>query len=378
VYPTDSEWTGFYYDGRTARREAVTVTIGAGGLDIRRSDGSTIHWPFDGVRQTQGAFAGEQLRIEFGTDPVEALLVDRHGLPDAIRLVAPVAFARFQPRRNTAKVVGWSIAALGVFAGSYAWGAPLLADWMTPKVPVAWEASLGRAVVDRLAPRDRVCRDSAALADLRLMVDRLRAALPSSPYEFRVFVVRDSAVNAFAAPGGFVVVNSGLLAATKTPEQLAGVLAHEIQHVVHRHSTRAIIREAPLRLALSALSGGSGLEIAVGVAGTLGALRYRRADEAEADRDGIRLLEAGRVDPSGMVAFMRTLESGREDAPRLVSYLSSHPHTADRVAALEAITARTRVESTPLLDAAAWKRVQMMCADERTTARPRAQPGRSN
>jgi predicted Zn-dependent protease len=365
-----SEWTGFYYDGRTAQREPVTVTIGVGGLHLRRPDGPVIHWPFDGLRQTQGAFAGERLRIEFGTDPVQALLIDQEGLAEAVHEIAPGAMLSFQPRRHTAKVVGWSLGALGLAAASYFWGAPILADWMAPKVPVAWEVSLGQTVVERLAPANRLCRDSAALADLRLVVDRLLGAVPSSPYAFRVFVVRDSAVNAFAAPGGFVVINGGLLAAAKTPEQLAGVLAHEIQHVIHRHSTRAVIRETPLRLALSTLSGGTGIETAAAVVGTLGVLRYRRADEAEADRDGIRLLVAAHVDPAGMVAFMRTLETRHEDAPRLVSYLSSHPHTADRVAALEAIAPRVGAESEPLLDSAAWRRLQTVCAEPPRTAKP--------
>jgi beta-barrel assembly-enhancing protease len=357
-----SEWTGFYYDGRTARREPVTVTVEADGLHIRGEDGSELHWPFAGLRQTQGAFAGERLRIEFGTDPVESLLVDQDGLPQAVHEIAPTAMPRFRPRRNTAKIVGWSLCAIGLGATAYVWGAPIMADAIAPKVPVAWEEGLGRTVAARLAPTARRCGDSTALADLRVVVDRLLGAAPKSPYEFRVFVVRDTTVNAFAAPGGFVVVHSGLLAATKTPEELAGVLAHEIQHVVHRHSTRAVIREAPLRLALSALSGGGGMETAASIAGTLGVLRYRRADEAEADRDGLRLLEAAHVDPAGMVAFMRTLETRHGGGARLVSYLSSHPRTADRVAALEGAATRGRAKSRPVLDGAAWDRVRAMCA----------------
>ena len=186
-------------------------------------------------------------------------------------------------------------------------------------------------------------------------------ALPARPYDFRLFVVRDSQVNAFAAPGGFVVVNSGLVAVPATPEQFAGVLAHEIQHVVHRHSTRAVIREAPLRLALSALSDGSGVETAAEVLGTLGALRYQRDDETEADREGMRLLEAARVDPGEMVAFMRTLETNRGGGPRMVSYLSSHPPTADRIAALEGMVPRGGVASSPLMDPRAWQRVRASC-----------------
>jgi beta-barrel assembly-enhancing protease len=181
--------------------------------------------------------------------------------------------------------------------------------------------------------------------------------------------VRDSAVNAFATPGGFIIVNSGLIEATKTPEELAGVLAHEVQHVVHRHTTRAIIREAPLRIALSALAGGgSEIGTAANVVGTLGVLRYRRGDEAEADRDGLRLLEAARVDPAGMVSFMRALEARHEDAPRFIGYLSTHPHAADRVNALEALAAAGRGQWRPVLDAKGWRRVREVCHSSAATS----------
>lgn len=355
------EWTGFYYDGRTARREPVTATVARDGVHLRRSDGSTIHWPFEGLRQTQGSFATERLRIEFGTDPVEALVVHQDGLPEAIGELAPGGIRRLAPRRHTAKIVGWSLAALALAGATYAAGAPILADWLAPKVPVEWEVGLGRSVVDGLAAPARRCGDSSGLASVRRIMDRLSAALPAASYDFHVFVVRDSQVNAFAAPGGFIVVNSGLLTAATTPEQLAGILAHEIQHVVHRHSTRALIREAPLRLALSALSGGSGIETAASALGTLGALSHRRGDEAEADRDGMQLLAAAHVDPREMVAFLRTLDAEHADAPKLVSYLSSHPHTADRITTLEGMISPVSPR-TPLLDPVAWAHLRSMCS----------------
>jgi predicted Zn-dependent protease len=319
-----------------------------------------LHWSFEGLRQTQGAFGNEQLRLERGVDPVEALLVEQDGLAEAIRAAAPGAIQRVRPRQSTVKVVGVSLAAL-LFGGTlYVWGAPIMTDWMAPKVPVAWEVSLGESVARRLAPLHRLCGDSVGHADLRRVVDRLLTTVPSTPYTFRVSVVRDSAVNAFAAPGGFIVLHSGLLSSAETPEQLAGVLAHELQHVLHRHSTRAVIREAPLRLALATVSGG-GMETAATVVGTIGVLSYRRADEAQADRDGMRMLEAAQVEPSGMVDFMRTLDKGDTPPPRFVSYLSSHPHTRDRVAILSAMAAAMRVEPRPVLDSVAWKRVRTMC-----------------
>jgi predicted Zn-dependent protease len=300
------------------------------------------------------------MRIEFGGDPVEVLLVDQPAFEE-IRKASGTAKRVFRRRWKTEQIVAWSAGALTIALGLCVWGASRLAGWMATRVPPAWEVAMGQGVADRLVRDERVCGDATSAAELRTVLDRLVAAGPPAPYAFRVMVVRDTGVNAFAAPGGFVVVNSGLLEAARTPDELAGVLAHEIQHVTLRHSTRAILREVPMRLALASLSGGTGIESAAGAVASLGSLRYLRADEAEADREGMRLLIAARVDASGMVSFMRTLEAKHEDVPRFARYLSSHPRTADRIAELEALAKESRYEPQPLLDSAAWGRLRGMC-----------------
>lgn len=357
------EWTGSYYDGRTARREPVTITIERRGLDLRLPDGSVMYWPFEALRQTQGALGHERLRIEFGTDPVEALLVNEEGLADAIHLVAPHAMRTLRPKSRAPRIVAGSVAALATVAALYVWGMPVLTNWVTPRVPVAWERSLGATVVGQLAPAAARCVEPAGHAQLRRIVERLVGAGARSPYDHTLLVLRDTVVNAFAAPGGFIVVNSGLLAAARSPEELAGVLAHEVQHVELRHSTRALIRAAPLRLAVAALSGG-GLEGAGTIAATLGMLRFSRAAEEEADRAAMRMLDQANVDPTAIIAFLRELESQHRDGPRLASYLSSHPRTADRIATLEALAARSRPVTRPLLDSASWREVRGMCDAE--------------
>ena len=98
------------------------------------------------------------------------------------------------------------------------------------------------------------------------------------------------------------------------------------------------------------------------IAGSLGALRYQRSDESEADREGLRLLRAAGIDPSGMITFMRALERESKAAPALVSYLSSHPPTAERVVALEAQGVDMEAQARPLVDADAWERARRICA----------------
>jgi predicted Zn-dependent protease len=258
-------------------------------------------------------------------------------------------------------VLSWSAAALVVVAGLYIWGGPAAATWVANRLPPSWDISMGRSFARHLSRTDRVCADADSVPELASVVDRLVGAGGRTPYEFHVYILRDTIVNAFAVPGGFLFLNAGLIDAARTPEELAGVLAHEIQHVRLRHSTRAILRELPLRVALASISG-AGIESGATTMVSLGALSYRRADEAEADREGMRLLHTASVDASGMISFMRTLDDENGGPPEFARYLSSHPRTADRVAELEALAAQPPNAARPLLDAEAWQRLRALCA----------------
>jgi predicted Zn-dependent protease len=357
------EWTGFYFDGRSAQRQPVSLVVSAQGLRILRADGQTVVWPFDSMRQTQGRHEREHLRIEHGTEPAESISVTEAGLAEAIRAAAPLASRTLRERTSTRRVLTWSFTGLAVFVLLYFWGAPAAADWAAARMPESWETELGRGVGARMTAQMNVCTDSAVTEPLQGVLNRLLdAAQPNQQYDFRLTVLRDTTINAFAAPGGFLAVNQGLLAAATTPEEFAGVLAHEVAHVTQRHTTRTLLRDIPIRFAISAVAGGSGMETATVVAGSIGMLRYRRDFEADADREGVRLLHAAQIDAAGVVSFMRTLEKEDRSEPRLANYLSSHPRTIDRIAQLEALNRAGKYETRQLLDAETWARVRAGCA----------------
>ena len=358
-----SRWSGALYDGQTADRKPVDVSISGDGIVLTGPDGVASLWPIRAVRQTQGALSREHVRLEYGggADPTQTLHVSDQTFGDALNIVFPTENPTLRSRRRNTRVV---VGAVGAFVGAillYLFGANAAADWAARRIPISWEASLGAGVAARYSAADRQCTDSLSVAAVKSILDRLVAASPVQTYPFRLSVARDSAINAFAAPGGFVIVNTGLLAAAKSPEEVAGVLAHEVEHVMLRHSTRAILREAPMRIAISAVFGSGGGEALASSAGSIGALSYRRSDEAEADREGMRLLQTAHIDARGMVSFMRGLETSGPHISRVVSYLTDHPYTADRVAALEAMARGQRGPYQPLIDSASWSRVRRMC-----------------
>src|SRR5438270_501081 len=108
--------------------------------------------------------------------------------------------------------------------------------------PVQWEAQLGQDVMEEVTRRTERCGDPQLATALEEIVATLTTAWTPSLYTFRVTVLDVPAINALAAPGGYIAVYRGLLEKTEAPEELAGVLAHEMQHVLHRDATRALIR----------------------------------------------------------------------------------------------------------------------------------------
>lgn len=373
------EWAAHYLDGQAAIRYPATVRLMREGLEVTTASGWVRLWPYRDIRQTQGFYEGEEVRLERGGELAEAVIVSDPAFLHSLHEAAPQPSGFHDPAgrgRRVRLTVLAGIAVIGITAALYLWGVPLIAALAAPRVPLAWEESLGRAVTDHLAPADRMCANPSGQRALDTIVARLTAAAPPSPYTFRARVVNAPDVNALAAPGGYIVVFRGLLERARTPDELAGVLAHEIEHVLHRHTTRAVIQHASTGLLLAALTGDMTGPLAYGLesARVLSQLQYSRRAEEEADRDGMKLLLAARVAPDGMIGFFDELAKGERLVRR---YLSTHPSPSDRIAALRALAARAPGPPTPVLTDQQWQDLKAICtaAPPRRPARPDPRAG---
>src|SRR2546422_7859462 len=364
-----SAFTGHYLDGRSAARRQASIRLTPTGLEITLEGGASLWWPLREVRQTQGFYAGEQIRLERAGPLPETLLVDDPGFLGSLHAAAPALGRRFHdPRRRRARVLFTIVAAVtAVAAGTvlYVWGIPAAAGLLAARVPVSWEERLGQAAVNQLTASRRRCVDPEREAAIGAIVKRLLDPVPRVPYTFRVTVLDDRTVNAFAVPGGQVVLLRGLVERLRTPEELAGVLAHELQHVIQRHATRLLLQHASTGLVLVAVSGDITGAMAYGIesARVLGTLRYSRHLESEADVEGLRMLLAADVDPRGMIAFFETMRAAERGASATFRYLASHPLAAERVEALKQLAGSHTKEFRPLLPGRDWTDVRRVCGD---------------
>ena len=170
-----------------------------------------------------------------------------------------------------------------------------------------------------------------------------------SRYHYEWYLKDDDSVNAFAVPGGRVIVHSGLIAQAASAEELAGVLAHEVQHVELRHSLRQIIHTAGwaavLTVALGDVSAMTGIFVH-----QLGNLQYSRTLESEADVAGLHALARAGIPLAGMRDFFARMQSKEKKAGGSIdiALLSSHPATGERLSEIERIAAQTPCTCAPL------------------------------
>ncbi len=241
---------------------------------------------------------------------------------------------------------------------------PNLPDFGSPADSVlnkSQEAQLGRSVMAQLRSAGVVMDDPQVTEYIKTLGARLAGHANDGDQSFEFFMVDDDAINAFALPGGYIGVNSGLLLASESESEVAGVLAHEVAHVTQRHIARSIYDSqrnsilsmaamiaAVLLGAATDVSGDAmqGIITASQAATIQRQINFTRSNEHEADRVGMGTLSSAGFDPTGMATFFEKL--GRRyglASQRMPAILQTHPVTSERIA-----EARERARQLPVVE----------------------------
>jgi beta-barrel assembly-enhancing protease len=209
------------------------------------------------------------------------------------------------------------------------------------------EKKLGRKIFLEMEAKAAVVRDLSVQAFLDKMGRSLVGQIGATPYEFTFCPIQAPEPNAFALPGGYIFVTTGLLVLAESEQEIAGVLSHEIAHVVQRHVVQMIERSKAINLAtlaailVGALAGGGGPSsqatgaLAMGLAGA-SMLKYTREMEADADQNSLRYVIKAGYDPKGLITFLTKIQKLTLSVmPSVPVYLLTHPETESRISLLE-------------------------------------------
>ncbi|MBD5803681.1 TPR repeat-containing protein YfgC precursor [Azoarcus sp. Aa7] len=240
-------------------------------------------------------------------------------------------------------------------------GLPDLGDVGASELSPLAERKLGESIMREIRWREASYLDDPEVEDyINRMGRRLVAASSAPQLEFEFFVVRDGTLNAFAMPGGFIGVHTGLIVTAESESELASVLGHEVAHVTQRHiaqmfgkqSQTSMVMLASMLVAVLAARGDSQISQAAIAAGQAGALQaqlgYTRDFEREADRLGLQSLEGAGFDVRGMPSFFERLQrSSRFYENNAPSYLRTHPLTQERISDMGNRVAQLRYRQVP-------------------------------
>lgn len=358
-----------YADGRAAVFADVEIELLPEKIVIRRADG-VIEWPYTALRRADDKNGIIVLRRLLDTGE---RLVLGDWYKDELKAVAPQLMRGraqgIEGRVTVAALVtlAWSL------AGGFLVGIPYAADPLSRVMPEKYRTQIADISWSQVNQITVQCRDSDEAAEILndLAYRMMEASNVPQRDDIWITIVDATFPNAFALPDNSIVVTDEIIGMAQHPDELTGVLAHEIAHIEHNHIMKNVIRQIGAGIFFDVVFGGAGAGQAIAIASVqLAGLRYNRGDEADADSRGMDYLDAAGISTGGIASMFTRLqeyekEAGLSDIPTM---LSSHPASRERAAAAQA---RARQGLSPSLTDREWRIVQQACggADDIPAAR---------
>ncbi len=342
-----AEW----YDGTNALRHSGVLRWD--GADRLTLDASGVETQFDVAD------------LQFAENRPDQIVYRRETVPD-FRLILPSELppglaARLPAESNYGAWIdrlglGRSVAAFAVVSAAAVALFLTAPDWLGPRIPASWEREIGEAMIGDFG--GRICHTPAGDAALAKLLDKVDPA----EEKVRAGIANMDMVNAVALPGGQVLLFDGLVQQAETPEELAGVLGHEVGHVRERHVMTALLRQFGLSILLAGADSG----VTNSVFG-LAAMGYSREAEREADSYARARMRESRISPLGAAGFFERMAEQHgdpeEEGSAVLGWLASHPSAGERAEAYRD-AAREGADYPPVLSEAEFAALKSMCEDD--------------
>ncbi|MGN7719212.1 M48 family metallopeptidase [Chitinophaga sp. 22620] len=346
-------YQGYYTYDSPDNVQAAEVSLKKDRIEIHIRDAHgnprQVHWYWYNVRQGKETAGGMELH-HVGL-PQQTLRVSSNEFADIAEKKLRQKGRTFPTAAAVFLTTGAAI--IGLLALAYFWFIPFLAGRVAKSMPVEYEVKMGNEAYNSLIKEYKVLPEKTELVNRFFKELGIR-----TQYPVQITVVDEKQTNAFAVPGGHIVVFSGLLDKMQRPEELAALLAHEFSHVELRHTTRSLMQSLGTYMAVSLIFGdltGVGA-VLVENANTLKNLEYSRKLEKEADLNGLKLLEARHINPEGYIWLFGILKQDGGAAPS--EWLSSHPDLDNRAAYVKKEMKAGQPAALPAALQGTWKQIK--------------------
>jgi len=352
--------SAIYFDGTSSRQHIVALVFN-GELRISEDHRLLAVWSYADIRRADSQPG--ILRLTCLTAPSLARLQIRDPALAAALISRCSRLDEDVPgQHGVAKIVGWSIAAAVSIVGVIWFGVPLAADRLTQLVPQALERRLGDGAAAQIKTvfGGKSCNAAAGQQAFDKLVGRLREAGDLGPSVISS-VLATPVPNAIALPGGQMLLFGGLLDKAENPDEIAGVLAHELGHLKHRDNLRNLIHDGSTSFLIGLLFGDvTGSSTIIFATRTLMSSSYSRDVEQSADTFAMDLMQRlGRpTKPMGELLFRVTGKQG----DKALSIVASHPLTEDRLLRMSEVQQRS--DGPPLLTPQEWSALKAICSSK--------------
>jgi Zn-dependent protease with chaperone function len=349
-----ASYKGIYYDGINTQPHTVAVEIKPGQhMSLTLENGDTLNFDYSQIHSVE-AINRNRFYVKLGaTAPFQILEIE--GAIDLFK--HHNTFAETLPIEILSggkwKIASIIAAVIISIASLTFWGIPYVGETIAYHLPHEAEISMGDNILKGMVDSSQI--DSSRTTSLRELVKKFDWG---NEYKIKVYVLNSPIVNAFALPGGNVVIHSGILNKMENPRELIGLLSHEVTHINQKHSLKALGRSLSSYFFFSFVLGDlAGISsVIVQNINTFTSLSYSRSLEEEADKIGVKLMVKNKIDPIGMVELMEILQKEHEETYR---FISTHPLTSERIFYLKQLVKlnTTKFHPDPSLDSL-WQNIK--------------------
>ncbi|MBG1231648.1 M48 family metallopeptidase [Aestuariivirga litoralis] len=353
-----------YFDGQSAKSHEVHVSEDGQQLTFSGADVAQVSWTIAGLHAIDPPSPGQPYRLTHEGAPGARLIIRDQDFITQLTARSRHLHGGYT-RKDITQLLGWTLGGIAVFVLLGWIAVSVLPAPIARAMPQSWRQSTGIEMEKAMAGGKVACSTTAGDRAIGQLLANLAEGVPDMP-PVSVHVYDLGMLNAFAVNGGHIIVTKQLLDAADRPEELAGVLAHEIGHVAHLHPEAQMVRLAGVQILSSTFSGTNGGNMSSNAIFIATVLRHSRAAEEEADAYARDMLVKSQIDPMGFKTFFEKLlklEGGSSSQfsalKALGSIFSTHPGTEERIAKIKPLP--EGVVAKPALTPEEWQALKKIC-----------------